>query len=84
MIIVMKYAKLSVTLDPKVAAELRAVAGSRGVSSFVNEAVRQQLQARRVQRLLDEMDDEFGPVSEDVVREIEAIAWPALDGPTDS
>ena len=79
----MKQMKLSVTLDPKVATELRAVAGPRGVSSFVNEAVRQQLQARRVQRLLDEMNDEFGPVSEDVVREIEGITWPVLDGAPD-
>lgn len=79
----MKYAKVSVTLDPKVAAELREVAGVRGMSSFVNEAVRQQLQARRVQCLLDQMDQEFGPVSEDVVREIEAIDWPGVDGTVD-
>lgn len=78
----MRFAKVSVTLDPKVAAELREVAGPRGVSSFVNEAVRQQLQARRVQKLLAEMDDEFGPVPEDVVREIEAVAWPSMHGST--
>ncbi len=78
----MKSAKVSVTLDPKVAAKLREVAGPRGVSSFVNEAVRQELQVRRVQRLLDEMDNEFGPVPKDVVREIEAIAWPTVHGST--
>lgn len=79
----MRYTKLSVTLDPKTAAELREVAGARGVSAFINEAVLRQLQARRVQRLLDEMDDEFGPVCEDVARDVEAVEWPAADGVAD-
>lgn len=54
------------------------------MSSFVNEAIHQQLQARRVQCLLDQMDQEFGSVPEDVVREIEAIAWPSVDDAADS
>ncbi len=80
----MKYAKISVTLEPKVAAELRDVAGPQGVSAFVNEAVRRQLQAQRLQHMLDDMDDEFGPVSETVAREVDAIPWPTLDGATGS
>ncbi len=80
----MRYTKLSVTLDPRVAAELRAVAGPRGVSAFINDAVRQQLQARRVQQLLNEMDKEFGPVPEDVVAAVDAVDWPALHGTPDS
>lgn len=79
----MKYVKLSVSLDPKVAAELRLVAGSRGVSSFVNDAVRQRLQRHRLQRLLHEMDDEFGPVPSEVARDVDAVAWPVVDGPAD-
>jgi hypothetical protein len=70
-------------LDPKVAAELRLVAGSRGVSSFVNDAVRQRLQARRLQRLLDDMDDEFGPISDEVAREVDTVTWPMVDGSAD-
>ena len=81
---VVKYTKISVTLDPKVAAELRAVAGPRGVSAFVNEAVRQHLQAQRLQHLLAEMDEEFGPVSEAVAREVDAVAWPTVNGPVAS
>lgn len=73
----MKYAKISVTLEPDVADELRAVAGAQGVSAFVNQAVRQQLQARRLQRMLDEMDEEFGPVSDAVARDVDAVEWPA-------
>ena len=79
----MKYAKISVTLDPKVAAELRAVAGPQGISAFINEAVRQQLQAQRLQQMLDVMDEEFGPVSEAIAREVDAVAWPTVNGPAD-
>jgi len=43
----MGYAKIWITLDPKAAAELRAVAGRGGLSAFVNDAVRQKLQAVR-------------------------------------
>lgn len=74
----MRDTKISITLRMKLASELRAVAGSKGASSFVNEAVRQQRQARRLQRLLAEMDEEFGRVSESVAREVDAIAWPRV------
>jgi hypothetical protein len=80
----MKYAKISVTLDPKVTAKLRALAGPRGVSAFVNTAVREQLQAHRLQHLLDELDAQFGPISEAVAREVDAVAWPTVHGPADS
>jgi len=72
----MRHAKLSITLDKRVAAELRQTAGPRGVSAFVNEAVRRELQATRLRKLLDEMDQEYGPVPDDVQAEIEALDWP--------
>jgi hypothetical protein len=72
----MKHTKISVTLESDVEAELRLVAGTRGVSAFVNEAVRQQLQAVRLRRLLDEMEAESGPIPQDVRREVDALAWP--------
>ena len=72
----MKYAKLSITLEPEVASELREVAGERGLSSFVNDAVRQRLQAIRIKKLLDDMDTEAGPVPDDVQRRIDALPWP--------
>lgn len=77
MIEAMKYAKVSVTLEPEVAAELREVAGSRGISAFVNDAVRQQLQARRLRRMLDEMECEYGPIPDNVRDEVDALEWPA-------
>jgi hypothetical protein len=72
----MKHTKISVTLESDVEVELRLVAGTRGVSAFVNEAVRQQLQAVRLRRLLDEMEAESGPIPQDVRREVDALTWP--------
>jgi hypothetical protein len=72
----MKYTKISVTLESDIEAELRRVAGARGISAFVNEAVRQQLQASRLRRMLDEMEAESGPIPEAVQREVDALEWP--------
>lgn len=72
----MSHVKVSVTLEPGVAEELRQVAGARGLSSFVNAAVRQQLQAVRLRRLLDEMSVEAGPVPPAVQRRVQAADWP--------
>lgn len=72
----MSYKKLSITLEPEIAEELRQVAGPRGVSAFVNDALRQRLQAVRVSTLLDEMDAEAGPVPEDVQQRIDELPWP--------
>ena len=72
----MRYSKISVTLEPAVEAELRRVAGARGMSAFVNEAIRQRLQANRLRHMLDEMTAESGPIPEDVRREVDALTWP--------
>lgn len=62
--------------------ELRAVDRPKGTLSVTNEMVRQQRQARRLQRLLAELDEEFGPVSKAVAREVDAIAWPTVNKPS--
>jgi hypothetical protein len=72
----MRYSKISVTLEPAVEAELRRVAGARGMSAFVNEAIRQRLQATRLRHMLDEMTAESGPIPEDVRREVDGLTWP--------
>lgn len=72
----MRYAKISVTLEPKVAAELRQVAGRGGLSAFVNDAVRQKLQADRLRRMLDEMEAEAGPIPPEVRERVDALPWP--------
>lgn len=64
----MRYSKLSVTLDSRVAEELDRVPGPRAKSAFVNEAVRRQLQAVRLREMLDRMEEEAGPIPEEVRR----------------
>jgi hypothetical protein len=70
------HVKVSVTLEPEVAKELRLVAGSRGLSSFVNSAVRQQLQAVRLRRMLDDMAAEAGPIPSVVQHRVQGTDWP--------
>ncbi len=53
-----------------VAAELGDVAERQGA------AVRQKRQARRLRRLLDEMEQEFGPIPDGVRDEVHTLEWP--------
>jgi hypothetical protein len=62
-------AKLSVSLDDDLAAELKHAAGDN-VSAFVAHAVRRQLEQRQLETFLAELEDELGPVDEE---EVEAI-----------
>jgi Arc/MetJ family transcription regulator len=68
--------KVSLSLDSAILAEARQVAGRRGLSSLVNEALRIKLQHERLRRLLAEMDRELGPVP-DAELERARKAWPA-------
>ena len=72
----MKHIKISVALDPKVAAELRQVVGPGRISAFVNDAVRQKLQAVRLRRMLDAMEAEAGPIPPEVRKRVDALPWP--------
>jgi Arc/MetJ family transcription regulator len=54
--------KISLSMDEGVLAEARARAGRRGLSSYVNDALRRQLQRDRLAELLAEMEAESGPV----------------------
>jgi hypothetical protein len=74
----MAVEKVSLSLDPDVVAEARELAGRGGLSALVNDALRVRLQHIRITRLLDAMDDEFGPVPDDVVEEVGQL-WQALD-----
>lgn len=62
--------KVSVSLDEDLVAELEA--GGEALSSQVNEAIRFELDRRRRHRLLgemlDELDAEFGPADERLVK----------------
>lgn len=65
----MAVAKVSLSIDEDVLSEARERAGRRELSSYVNDALRRQLQRDRLGVLLAEMDAESGPIPEDVLDE---------------
>ncbi len=58
----MAVEKVSLSLDADLIGQARRVAGRRGLSALVNDALRIKLQHERLRALLTEMDAEFGPV----------------------
>jgi hypothetical protein len=72
----MAVAKVSLTLEEDLVSEAREVAGSRGLSGYVNRALGRQLQHDRLAGLLDELEREAGPIDEEVMNEVRR-AWPA-------
>ena len=72
----MAITKVSVSVDRELLAEARELAGRRGLSALINDALRVRLQHARVGRLLDEMDEEFGPVPVAIEEEVRK-EWPA-------
>ena len=68
----MGMTKLSVTVEEDLVDELRERAGVRGISAFVNQAVRHELQLGRLGELLSDLENELGPPDEAMV--VEALA----------
>jgi post-segregation antitoxin (ccd killing protein) len=61
--------KLSVTVEEDLAEELRDRAGTRGVSAFVNQAVRHELEREQLAELLADLEEDLGPPDEVMVTE---------------
>lgn len=72
----MSTKKVSATLDAANVAEAKARVGERGLSRFINESLAIRLQWARLEDLEQELTDEFGPISEESRRRIEALEWP--------
>lgn len=70
--------KVSLTLDEELVGEARQSVGSRGLSGYVNRALRNQLQHDRLTKLLGEFDAESGPVDPELMEEVRRL-WPAPD-----
>jgi hypothetical protein len=68
--------KVSLTLDEDLVSEAREAVGTRGLSGYVNRALRQQLQRDRLAGLLEELEQENGPIEPRVMEEARR-AWPA-------
>lgn len=71
----MATAKVSLTLEEELVAEAREAVGVRGLSGYVNHALRQQLQRDRLARLLAELEREHGPIDASTLAEVRK-AWP--------
>lgn len=71
----MSTEKVSLSLDDQLVEEARRHAGQRGLSGYVNHALRRQLQRDRLITFLDEADESTGPVDESVMEEVRR-EWP--------
>jgi hypothetical protein len=69
MIMVMGTDKFSATVDAVLLAQVRAHAGPRGLSAFVAEALRHELDRVRLRELLDELAEQLGQPDEGMVTE---------------
>jgi hypothetical protein len=72
----MAVEKVSLSLDATLVGEARRVAGPRGLSALVSDALRVRLQHERLRRVLAEMDAERGPVPEADMQRVRRV-WPS-------
>jgi hypothetical protein len=72
----MSIEKVSLTLEEELVDEARTAAGARGLSGYVNGALRHQLQRDRLAGLLAELEQEHGLIQPQVMEEVRQ-AWPA-------
>ena len=68
--------KVSLVLDEELLAEARRRVGRRGLSGYVNDALRRRLQRDRLDAFVDELEVEAGPIPEALLEEVRQ-AWPA-------
>jgi hypothetical protein len=72
----MAMRKVSVTLDEKLVAEIKAEVGERGFSAYLNETLHRRRQRERLAQLERELTEEFGPIPEEARRWAESLDWP--------
>ena len=68
--------KVSLTLEEELVAEAREAVGVRGLSGYVNRALRHELQRDRIAGLLAELEAETGPIEPELMEKVRR-AWPA-------
>lgn len=71
----MAVRKWSVSIDEALAARVEEHVGQRGLSAFVARAVDHELEREQLNRYLDDLDEEFGPVPEQLIEGYDA-QWP--------
>ena len=73
--------KISLSLEEDLVAEARATVGIRGLSNYVNSALRDRLQRDRLTALLAEYEQEFGPIDSQVIEEVRSEWQQPAEGP---
>jgi hypothetical protein len=68
--------KRSVTLDNDLLGIAQRLAGPRGLSRLLNEALRSHLQLLAVEALEAELAREHGPIPPEVQAEVSSFEWP--------
>jgi Arc/MetJ family transcription regulator len=68
--------KVSVSLEHELVEAARERVGARGMSAYVNEALRRQLRRDALAELLVDLRDEHGPVPANYMEEVRRL-WPA-------
>ncbi len=72
----MAVKKWSVSVDETLAEAVERHVGDRGLSSFVAQAVENELERGSLARFLDELDEIYGPVPEAMIERFDA-QWPS-------
>lgn len=72
----MRTEKVSLSLEEELLSEARQAVGARGLSGYVNRALRHQLQHDRLTGLLAELEHEHGPIDSRILEEVRK-EWPA-------
>ena len=62
--------RISATMDRATLKAIRRVAGRRGLSRFLQTAARERLARLEVVALLDELDEKYGPVADQVQADV--------------
>ena len=66
-----KVERITITIDAKTLKSIRVVAGPRGVSKFIAQAVREKLGRNEFHRWIEEMNAKYGTPSKKLVDEID-------------
>jgi len=72
----MAVKKWSVSVDESLAETVERHVGDRGLSSFVAQAVENELERISLGNYLDELDEAHGPVADGLVERFDAL-WPS-------
>ncbi len=65
----MATTRITITLDAELLDELRSRVGRGGVSAYVVEAVKDRLRKDPILELLDQLDEMYGPLTDEQIAE---------------